>query len=343
MELKHKILQDLKGVATQLGKTPTRNEYRSGLGQYSQLQINKAFGGFSVAIQAAGLGVTKVKSEKWRYRKTKIESITIHEYNLEDLFERAGNPKTLKVVAMPDTHDKYKDEPAVDCFLAFTKFYNPDIFIILGDFMDCEGLSHWPSKTMEPRRIANEAMSARLLLDRIEEVTPNCKSRFFLEGNHEDWINQYCVQHAEMFDGLDQLGLEINIQTLLQLKQRYYSFLPINHFLKIGKAHFTHGVYQSQNHAQMHMRQLKCNIYYGHLHDDQSCTEPSIQGTLEAQSLGCLCRLDGLFLRNKPSNWVHSFGIFEFFRDGTYTVFVPKIRSGKLSFNGEVFDCSNNK
>ena len=64
----------------------------------------------------------------------------------------------------------------------------------------------------------------------------------------------------------------------------------------------------------------------------------SIDGPIEGHSLGCLCRLSAAFMKGRPNNWVHAFGIYEFFRDGTFTFTKPCIFNGRFSYNGQVFD-----
>jgi hypothetical protein len=103
-------------------------------------------------------------------------------------------------------------------------------------------------------------------------------------------------------------------------------------------ANFTHGLYASANHPKTHLQRLKANIYYGHLHDELSTHEPSLNGIIEAASLACLCRLDAKFMNGKPTNWVHGFSIFEFFADGTYTRIPIRILNGRFSYNGKVFE-----
>ena len=42
-------------------------------------------------------------------------------------------------------------------------------------------------------------------------------------------------------------------------------------------------------------------------------------------------------MKGKPTNWVHAFGVFEFFRDGSYTFICPRIIDGRMSIMGKVF------
>lgn len=271
-------------------------------------------------------------------KKEQIQGFFRHTLDLDEMFRRAGNPPSLKMIAQPDTHAKFLYRPAINAFIKFMRWYRPHVHMIMGDFADCEGLAHWDPGTLDPRRIVPEMKIARALLQEEVDATPDCTTRLFLEGNHEHWIELALLKMPELFDGLEELGIEINVRTLLALDRFGFELFPLNHLVKIGKAHFTHGSFTSQHHAKKHLDTYKGNIYYGHLHDIQSHNQTSLEGSLESASLGCLCRLDAQFLKGKPNNWVHAFGIFEFLKSGAYTFVRPTMNDGVFSYNGMVFD-----
>jgi hypothetical protein len=158
-----------------------------------------------------------------------------------------------------------------------------------------------------------------------------------LEGNHERWITNAFTEMPELFDGLAELDIEINLKTLLGLPKFGYDLFPLNDLVQIGRAHFTHGIYTTMHHAKKHLDTFKASIYYGHLHDNQEHNQTSVEGPMEAVCLGCLCRKDAKFLKGKPNNWVHSHGVYEFFPDGSYTFVKPRINGGRMAYNGQVF------
>jgi len=338
----HALLMDLKRVAELKGSLPNKHDYTV-YGDHSIDDVMRVWPTFNDALKAAGILGTELakehKAQKFKYKRTVVESFKINEIDLADMFARAGNPSSLKVVVQPDTHVKNRDHNAVRIFLDFLFWYKPHAHIILGDFLDAEGISHWPSDSMDPKRLVPEVIEARQLLKEIVLRTPDCKTRLYLSGNHEDWLRQAMVAKLpELFDGLDELGIELSIKKLLNLDEFGYDLIELNELLKVGKAYFTHGLYVGSNHAKKHLDVIKGNIYYGHLHDILSTHQPSINGFIEAVSLGCLCRLDAPFMKGKPTNWVHAFGVFEFFPDGTYSFYLPRIFGGRLSFNGMVFN-----
>lgn len=307
--------------------------------------MRTAFGeSYSAALHASGF--TKEAFNKagtkqprqFKFKRTLLEGLTVHEYDLKDLFERAGNPPSLKVVFQPDTHVPYEDPTALRIFMKFLSYYKPHVHIIGGDFLDCEPMSHWPAKDLKPRRLVPEALQGRKILGQIEEASPTVSSRFYLEGNHEDWINQALVSKIpELADGLGDLGIDLSLKAILDLDKFGYTLLPINHFLKIGKMHYTHGLYTTKNHPQKHLDVLKASVIYGHLHDVLEANQTSLSGRIEAKSSGCLCRLDAKFMKGKPISWAHAFTLIETFPNGDFSRVTPTIMDGKLSFGGKVW------
>lgn len=350
MEAKKQVLIDaVKDLALRLGKTPTREEIEMHMRSVG-LRIKQRFGSYEAFWLAADIKEPTppllVKEEAKLLRKyssictksTQIQGFYRHTVDLDMLFQKAGNPPSLKVIAQPDTHAKYVDHRAYNAFLQFMTWYKAHVHIIMGDFADCEGVAHWEPNSMEPRRIVPEMKIARQLLTNTVAASPTVSTRIFLEGNHERWIHMAITQMPELFEGLEDLGIEISLKTLMSLDKFGFEIFPLNHLVQIGKAHFTHGIYTVQHHAKKHLDTFKGSIYYGHLHDIQSHNQTSLEGHMETASLGCLCRLDPHFLRGKPTNWVHAFGIFEFFRDGSYTFVRPNIMDGRFSYAGVVFD-----
>lgn len=344
----------IRKMTEELGRPPRLIEFNSAGG--NRYWIDKLFNGsFQKLLIAAGVVSGKEGEPEDRLgplreakllkhykqicsKREQIQGFFRSTLNLEELFERAGNPETLKVSAQPDTHVKYKDVSAVNCYTKFLDWYRPHVHLIMGDFVDCEGISHWPTESLEPRRLIPEMKEARLLLETILQATPETTTRLYLKGNHEHWIEQALANMPELFDGLEDLGIEISLKKLLNLEKYGYELFPLNELLQIGQAHFTHGIYTGIHHAKKHLDTFKTNIYYGHLHDSQSFNATGIEGAMEAATLGCLCRLDAKFLKGKPNNWAHGHGAFEFFRDGSYVRYQVPIINGRSSFGGIVFD-----
>lgn len=275
--------------------------------------------------------------------ESKLTHFTTHVIEPESLFKlsKLGDNDVFRMLVMPDAHTPEHDPAAVEAFIQFGEWYKPHGIINIGDFMEMEAVSHWPARDLRPRRLAPQIQEGKKILQTIDErFGPQLVFKYFLIGNHEDWLDQYIVAKVpELFDGIQELGVNFGVAHLLGLADRGYSIIPLNEILSIGDhCHFIHGYYTNRYHANKHLDVFGVNIYYGHLHDVQSTTQVSVKGVHEAMSLGCLRDLNAPFLKGRPNNWTHAFGIFEFRKDGQFTRYVPIIINGKFSFAGKLFD-----
>lgn len=282
---------------------------------------------------------TQPRSKKFKPVIKKLESFVVHSAEIKQLFKDAklGKDEILRVVVQPDTHFPEYDSDAISTFCNFLKYYKPHGLINLGDFMEMGSVSHWGTNG---NKFKDEAIGARELLKRIGDAAgPQCIFKRFLIGNHESWMTQYFELKTPELGDLNEIdtGVSLKFEDILGLKDFGYRTVPLNEILNVGDANFIHGYYTSRNHAQTHLNVFGVNIYYGHLHDIQSYSGVSVKGTHEAMSLGCLRTLNAPFMKGKPNNWNHSFGIFEFRSDGTYTRYAPILINGVFSFNGKIF------
>jgi hypothetical protein len=299
-------------------------------------------GGYSSIMQTMFNVPTRQNSAAYpKYKPNKLKNFAVHGNNMDDMFKEANLSKdgVFKIVVQPDTHVPQHDKRAISAFNKFLKDYKPHGYINIGDFLENDPSSHWDAKDAKPRRLVPEIIEARQVLDdTLKAAGPQCKFRRFLMGNHEDWTDQLLTSKIpEIYDGLEDLGVNLSIGGLLGLKDRNFKVIPINEILKVGGAHFIHGYYTSSHHAKKHLDVFGVNIYYGHLHDVQSHSGVSVEGLHESMSLGCLRSLNAAFLKGKPNNWSHAFGIFEFRIDGSFTRYVPIITEGEFTFNGKVY------
>lgn len=281
---------------------------------------------------------TKVK---FRPQISKLLNFKVHHSDIGDMFKKAKLKKNdvFRMVVQPDTHCPEHDPRAVSVFCEFLKDYRPHGLVNLGDFLEMESVSHWRPNNPSPRRIVPELkVGIKVLKDIDAAAGPQCKYKRFLKGNHEDWLQQYLNERIpEVLDGLEELGINLELETLLGLQKLGYQFVPVNEILSVGEAYFIHGYYTGKHHASKHLDVFGVNVYYGHVHDVQGHTGVSVKGLHEAMSLGCLRTLKADFLKGKPHNWMHAFGIFEFQYDGSYTRYAPIIIDGKFSFNGKTY------
>jgi hypothetical protein len=333
----HGLLSQLKDLASELGRAPKRDEFAARHGE----QFRKSFGTFSTFLLAAGLKGRELakehKAEKFKYQKIQVDGFALNIFDLDRLFEDAGNPEILKVLGMSDTHVEHRDEDAVDVYLQFAKLYDPHIHLIGGDFVDAEGISHWPPHDFKPRDFGREIIEARELLKQIVRSTPNASNRIYLTGNHEDWIRQAML--AEMpgfFDALRRLELVPDLKVLLDLDKFKYTLIPLNEVVRMGRLHVIHGWYTGNSHPKKHLDTFMADVSYFHLHDKQSTHKTSVYGKVEANSNGCLCKKNPHYTKGMPTNWAQGFPIWEIKRSGEYRRIFIDINEGEIFYNGKL-------
>ena len=283
------------------------------------------------------------KPKKFIAQTSKLHGFNTHIVEVAELFKMAKlkDNEVFRMIVQPDTHVEEHDHAALSAFLKFVEWYRPHGLINLGDFMEMDAVSHWPAKDTRPRRLVPQIQTGIEILRKIKEAAgKQCAFWRFIIGNHEDWLNQYLTARIpEVLDGLGELGHDLTVEGLLKLKEFGYEVIPNNEILRIGDhCHFIHGYYTGNFHAKKHLDVFGVNVYYGHLHDVQGISTVSVNGVHEAMSLGCLRSMDAAFLKGKPNNWSHAFGIWEFRSDGSFTRYVPIIIKGRFSFAGQMFD-----
>lgn len=246
-----------------------------------------------------------------------------------------------RFIAWPDTHIPFEDKKAVSVALKIVAWYQPQVIVILGDFLDCTPVSHWlksqqRNKTAEGMRLKDDFAAGNRLLDKI--TAHGCKKLVYLEGNHEDWIHDAIERNPE-FDGLIDLDLGLRFAER-RSKGLEIVHLRYNKCWKLGKLWFTHGLYTGQNHAKKHVEAYARNIVYGHLHDVQLHVKVSpvdIEDKKMGLSLGCLADRNPQFMENRPNNWVHALGVGMVRANGNFNIDPIIISGGEATYAGKTF------
>ena len=109
-----------------------------------------------------------------------------------------------RVVVFPDIHFPNQDEKAFKCALNIIKAVEPSAFLLLGDVVDGESVSHWqwrkkkrPPLEYQLPFIEKEIKEGNKGLDRIDKVLDKigCKKKQFAQGNHEKWFDHFVEEN----------------------------------------------------------------------------------------------------------------------------------------------------
>ena len=105
-----------------------------------------------------------------------------------------------RAVVTPDKHFPLADMSAISCLKQTIEIVKPDIYIDLGDVGEWHGASHWqwkrkkrPPLEYQMPFIDQDVAEVNAGMDWIDESLDkvNCKEKYMIEGNHDDWMNSF--------------------------------------------------------------------------------------------------------------------------------------------------------
>ena len=249
-----------------------------------------------------------------------------------------------RAIVTPDKHFPVADMKAIDAVCQAIEIVKPDTYIDLGDTGDWEKFSnhYWKNREKPPMSILYKMYDKEIRqvndgMDIIDKALDNvkCKERHFLEGNHEQWLDNVVIKYPYL--------THYKPENALRLEERGYKYWPrIGKDLEIGKITFIHGKYVPIHHAKKHVVKYKCNIIYGHTHDVQRFTDTKKKHeVVTAWSLGCLKDLSPAkngWLNGNLTNWSHAFAIVDWFSNGEFKVEVVEIKKGRTTVWGNLIE-----
>jgi len=246
-----------------------------------------------------------------------------------------------RVIIFPDIHFPNQDEKAFQCALRVLEAVSPTGFLLLGDTIDGESVSHWqwkkkkrPPLEYQLPFVQKEIEQGNDGLDRIDEVLDkiNCKKKVFTQGNHELWFDNFVEEYPYLPN--------YSSKRAFRFDQRGYEWHPYGEIIKVfgSKLHAYHGGhYAGVAHPRTHALQIGCNIIYGHTHDCQKATVQHIDGPHMAHSMGCLSNMEtAKYLQNRKVNWSHNVGICDIFYNGNFNLVVLAVIDGFTTYCGKV-------
>jgi len=238
--------------------------------------------------------------------------------------------KLLTGIILPDMQVPYEDKKSVaaaEKYMASRKF---DVYLNLGDFLDFNEIStHVAGKPGAVKEnVADTFKAGRKILERHRRILgPDCRM-VVLQGNHDYRAVAAGLRQPEMKKHLD-------VPTNLHFKRLNIEWVKSwekGKIFKLGHAGFIHGDLIRKHHAAGMVEKYGVPIYYGHTHDIMFFpkTNKGDNKTLEAGSLGCLCRYDQQYLKGRPTNWQQAVSTIFVQPNGNYNLYVSRIFNHKF-------------
>ena len=172
----HELLQALKNLASELGRTPTRDEF-NGVHRGNKFKTTKLFGGYVPLCAAAGLDNNVGKKISNKIFERDLER-HLEEYNPTE-YKPFGPFPTMAIIS--DIHWPFENAAVIQKFIQYVSTERPEWVIIDGDAWDFYSHSKYPK-------------SHNVFTPRQEEDMARKKNEGFWAAIHKASPKSKCVQ-----------------------------------------------------------------------------------------------------------------------------------------------------
>lgn len=225
-------------------------------------------------------------------------------------------------VTIPDTHGCLADERAIGAMLNDLEYLKPREVVLLGDHLECGGFlaqHHTLGYVAQTDYTFKEDVaSANGLLDAVMTRCPDADF-YYIEGNHERRIENWCVTQA-LRNGQDAAYLKekFGVEAVLGLGKRgmkhieqgkKYCDLNVPGTIQIGNCYFTHGSTTARRPASVMLARFASNVIFGHVHRIDTVIERLVTKDCISACVGCLSQLQPLWRHTDPTLWTHGYGV----------------------------------
>lgn len=249
---RHDIVADLKRVAQELGRIPTRDEYVS-LGKYSRHDLVLFFGSYTVLLQSAGI---KTPNKKDAIKSIFNKSIEDHLANVSIKESKLCGTETI--LAVGDTHFPFVCENSLSVVYQFAQSYQPKHIIQVGDLYDMFAQSKFP-RSLNVYNPSDEIELAFKMASNfwatMQKIVPDAK-KYQILGNHDIRPIKRILEsypEGEIFFSIEKYFKFENVTTIMDPR----------HELIIGDVAIIHGYSTKPGFHRDHMMK---NVICGHSH-----------------------------------------------------------------------------
>lgn len=212
-----------------------------------------------------------------------------------------------RILIVPDCHHPYADPGAWRLMLKCARIFRPDRIVVLGDFVDFYAVSDHDKDPRRGSQLDAEVKVANEALDDLDAI--GAAHRHFCEGNHENRLYRYLQRHAPaLLDTCD-------VQSLLRLPERGWTFSRYGQHHRIGDLWFTHAVNGAAGRLAHHRAgaTFQRSVVIGHTHRIATTAYGNVVGDRYMASMfGWLgSAVDASYCHDaeKAASWALGFGL----------------------------------
>jgi predicted phosphodiesterase len=211
-----------------------------------------------------------------------------------------------RILIVPDTHAPYHDERAWRLMLRVARTFKPQTIVHQGDFADFYAVSSHSKDPGRAKTLKDELKVVKKLRGQLDRL--GAKRKVFIEGNHEDRLRRYLEDKApELFDLFDT-------DSLLQLSENGWEFVPYKQHTQIGKLRLTHDTGNSGKYTTTRaLEAFQHSVVIGHHHQIQYQVEGDATGKYRVGAqfgwLGDVKQVDYMQRIKALRSWALGFGV----------------------------------
>jgi len=323
-------------------------------------------GGKVVQMSSVKLDLAKRMMDKTIFEPVRPISLDF-EYDPPNKPESGG---LKKGVLIPDTHIGYRresytrdmipfhDRRCLDIDLQIIRDVDPDIIVILGDFLD---MPNWSKKFIRSPEFSSilqaAAKEGHWWLRNMREIAPNAQM-YYIQGNHEERLPRFLKSSTKAAYGIkpatateDDPDL-VSVERILDLPSLQIEWIGdypdgghwINDNLVAEHGDTTSS--KSGKTAGKVLDDARESHVFGHVHRVESATKTAYPKNgpkeYQATSLGCQVYLDDNGTeapgRKKKQDWQNAVGVVEYESGNGYFSINPiLIYDGQMIFNSKKY------
>jgi len=262
--LKHRLVAEVKKLASELGKVPTREEFRShsSIGERAYL---KHFGGYSILLQAAGLKKSLDNFNPNDAFRVEVVSREIPKHDLE--VRQYDLNSSQKILILGDTHFPWVSVEGLSAVYQFIDNHKDiSVVIQMGDLYDMFSWAKFPRSHLlynPEQEIQVGRKMAEEMWATIQSMLPNARCVQIL-GNHDIRPIKKCLEFAPELEPFIQFKHFFQFRNVELVEDAREPF-------KLGDISFMHGHLSGLGaHARKYLRSVVC----GHTHRGGCVTIP---------------------------------------------------------------------
>jgi len=247
-------------------------------------------------------------------------------------------PELRRVLFVPDCHHPFVDRSAWELLLETARRWQPHALVILGDFADFYAVSFFAKNPGRKNVLADEIAATRTALGELAGAAGSqCRTRVFLEGNHEERLKRYIAQNAPALHGL------VDLPDALGVRQHGFQWVPYKQSYQLGKLRISHDFGKHGAGAILDARNtVEGNAVIGHVHSLGTVYRANIHGDVHVGAafgwLGDFGAVDYRHADKARRDWAHGFGIGYLEQNGNIHLQAIPIVGRKVVIDGKIIE-----